>query len=122
MEVADAGFTVTRNFDSPLTVTSVNENGKAAKAGLVEGDMLLEVNGEISGPDIEQALSRLHPGDKIKIRIRNRNGDRVLSWKLDARQEVEFQLRDLPDVSAVQKSRRAAWLRGESEPTGETQP
>jgi predicted metalloprotease with PDZ domain len=118
-EIADAGFVATRNFDSPLAVISVAENSRAEKAGIAEGDIILEVNGEMAPQDLEPALAGLHPGDKLKIRVRNRSGDHELSWKLGAQQEVVFRLKDLASVTPSQMSRRAAWLKGESEVSGE---
>jgi len=122
VEVADPGFVATRNFDSPLTVASVAENSRAKKAGLAEGDILLRVNGEVAGQNLEQTLAALHPGDKIKIRVQNRDGEREMSWKLDGREQVQFQLQDVPSPSAEQRSRRAAWLKGESEAAKEVRP
>ena len=122
VEVADAGFVATRNFDSPLAVTSVEENSRAKKAGLTEGDILLKVNGNVAGQNLEQTLGGLHPGDKIKIRIQNRDGEREMSWKLDGREESQFQLQDLPAITTEQRVRRAAWLKGESEAAKEARP
>jgi predicted metalloprotease with PDZ domain len=121
VEVADPGFVATRNFDSPLTVASVQENGRAKKAGLAEGDIVLKVNGEIAGQNLEQTLAGLHPGDKLKIRVQNRDGEREMSWKLDGREETQFQLQDLPAITPEQGTRRAAWLKGESEAAKECQ-
>jgi len=122
VEVADPGFVATRNFDSPLTVDSVAENSRAKKAGLAEGDIVLRVNGEIAGQNLEQTLAALHPGDKIKIRIQSRDGEREISWKLDGREEPQFQLQDLPAITPEQRVRRAAWLKGESEAVKESRP
>jgi hypothetical protein len=35
---------------------------------------------------------------------------------------VHFELNDMDNISPRQKARRAAWLRGESEASGDTQP
>jgi len=47
--------------------------------------------------------------------VRNHRGDRELHWKLESREQVEFRLVDVDDISPEQKARRAAWLRGEPE-------
>ena len=122
VEVADAGFVATRNFGSPLTVASVEENSRAKKAGLTEGDILLKVNGSVAGQNLEQTLGGLHPGDKLKIRVQTRDGEREMSWKLDGREESQFQLQDLGAITPEQTVRRTAWLKGESEPAKEAHP
>ena len=122
VEVADAGFVAIRNFDSPLTVASVEENSRAKKAGLREGDILLKVNGEVAGQNLEQTLAGLHPGDKLKIRVQNRDGEREMSWKLDGREESQLQLQDLQAITPEQRAHRAAWLKGESEAAKEARP
>jgi predicted metalloprotease with PDZ domain len=122
VEVADAGFLAARNFDSPLTVASVDENSRAKKAGLEEGDIVLKVNGNVAGQNLEETIAALHPGDKLKLRVQNRDGKREMSWKLDGREESQFQLQDLPSITPEQRERRAAWLKGESESPKEARP
>jgi hypothetical protein len=62
----------------------------------------------------------LRAGDAIRLRVRNHHGDHEVHWKLGSREQVEFRLEDLENVTLPQKARRAAWLRGESE--GDVQP
>jgi hypothetical protein len=45
-----------------------------------------------------------------------------MQWKVASREEVEFELKDVDNVTAQEKTRRSAWLRGESEPAGESKP
>jgi predicted metalloprotease with PDZ domain len=121
VEIADPGFVATRNFDSPLIVASVAENSRAKKAGLADGDIVLKVNGN-AGQNLEQTLAGVLPGDKLKIRVQNRDGEREMSWKLDGRKESQFQLQDVPSISPEQSARRAAWLKGESQAAKEARP
>ena len=122
VEVAEAGFVAARNFDSSLTVASVQENSRAKKAGLKEGDIILKVNGEVARQNLDQSITALHSGDKLKIRVQNRDGEREMSWKLDGREESQFRLQDLPAITPEQRARRAAWLKGESEAAKEARP
>lgn len=122
VSLADLGFVAGRNFDTPPTVAHVETGSEAEKAGLAIGDVLLEINGHEPGPDFERKLQQLRAGDTLKLRVRGENGERQLQWKVAAREEVEFELQDVENMSAQQKTSRAAWLRGECQPAGETRP
>ena len=120
--IAEVGFMAGRNFDGPPTVTQVDPGSEAEKAGLASGDVLLEINGHEPTVDFERKLGQLHAGETLQIHVRGDSGDRKLQWKVGAREVVEFELRDVENISAQQKSRRAAWLRGECSPAGDTRP
>ncbi len=49
-----------------VTLTEVNENGAAAKAGLKPGDILLAVDG-VKSPGMQKILFAKKPGDKITV-------------------------------------------------------
>ncbi len=117
---ADPGFTSNRPFGSPPVVTSLPPGGEAERAGLIVGDSILQLNGRAVGGDFGYELAQLRPGDTIRLRVRNHRADHDVHWKLASREQVEFRLQDLENVTVQQKARRAAWLRGVSE--GEAQP
>ena len=115
--VADSGFTASRNFDSPMSVAAVTAGGEAERAGLQVGDTILEIQGQPAGQESRQQLSRLHPGDTVTLRVRGRrSAERELKWKVGGRQEISYEVTDLDQVTAAQRSRRAAWLKGEAQP------
>jgi predicted metalloprotease with PDZ domain len=115
--VPDAGFAASRNFDGPMTVEAVTPGSEAEHAGLQVGDTILEIQGKTPGPD----LARLNPGDTVTAKVRGRRGgERELSWKAGSREENLYEVKDLDRVTPEQKSRRAAWLKGEAQPVGET--
>jgi predicted metalloprotease with PDZ domain len=114
--VPDAGFIASRNFDGPMLVSAVTPGSEAERAGLQVGDTILELQGKSAGQESHQELARLSPGDLLTVKIRSRRGsERELKWKVGGRQEVSYQVRDLVQVSASQRSRRGAWLKGEAE-------
>jgi predicted metalloprotease with PDZ domain len=113
---ADPGFTASRNFDGPMVITAVSPAGEAEKAGLQAGDTILEIHGKPAGQELRQALSRMNPGDTITLKVRGRrSGERELKWKLGSRQEISYQVKDLDSVTAEQRARRAAWLKGDAQ-------
>jgi predicted metalloprotease with PDZ domain len=116
--IADAGFVASRNFDAPMTVTSITPGSEAAAAGLQLGDAVLEINGTPPGQDSSDAISAMTPGDTIAITTRARRGaERELKWKIGSLEETSYELKDMENVTAAQRARRSAWLRGEAEST-----
>ncbi len=114
--IADAGFAASRNFDGPMTVTDVTPAGDAEKSGLQAGDTILEINGARAGQESSEEMARLSPGDSLTLKIRARRGaERELKWKVGGREESSYELKDMENVSAAQRKRRAAWLKGEAE-------
>jgi predicted metalloprotease with PDZ domain len=114
--IADAGFTASRNFDGPMTVSAVNAGGAAEQAGLQVGDTVLEINGERAGEESSQQITQLNPGDAITVRVKPRRGaERELKWKVGSQEESSYELKDVENVTPEQMAQRAAWLKGESE-------
>jgi predicted metalloprotease with PDZ domain len=122
VSVADPGFVAVHNFDAAPAVASVTAGGEAERAGLTVGDDILEANGYAAGSDFEQRLAELRPGDTLHLQVRNSGGERELHWKLAHREEVAFELKDVDNITAQQKARRAAWLKGESGVSEESRP
>jgi predicted metalloprotease with PDZ domain len=114
--IADAGFGASRNFDGPMTVVAVTAGGEAEHAGLQSGDTILEINGKISGQEASKEIARLNPGDNIAVKVRSRRGtERELKLKVGSREEMSYEVKDMDTITPEQRTRRAAWLKGEAE-------
>ncbi|MGA7756040.1 MAG: PDZ domain-containing protein [Candidatus Sulfotelmatobacter sp.] len=114
--VADPGFIGSRNFDGPMAVAAVTPGGEADRAGLQVGDTIVELDGKPAGQESRQQLSRLSAGDTLSVKVRSRRGvERELKWKVGARQEISYEVKDLDRVTPEQRARRAAWLKGEAQ-------
>ena len=117
----DDGFTASRNFDGPLSVGSVTAGGEAERAGLQVGDVVLEIQGKPASQQSRDELAQLKPGETLSLKIRTRRGiERDLKWKVGSRSQVSYEIGDLETVTAAQRARRAAWLKGEGQPDGES--
>jgi predicted metalloprotease with PDZ domain len=113
---ADAGFVASRNFDSPMTVSTVAVDSEAQRAGLQVGDTILEIDGKTAGQESSEAVAGLVAGDTITVKLRaRRGGERELKWRVGSREEITYELKDLEKVTAEQQARRAAWLKGEAQ-------
>lgn len=111
----DPGFSASRNFDGPLTVTAVAAGSDAEQQGLRPGDVILELDDKPVPEDFQRQFSHLAPGETISLKVRHRAGEHELKWKIGSRQEVSYHLKDLDQVSPEQRARRAAWLKGEAQ-------
>jgi predicted metalloprotease with PDZ domain len=121
--VPDAGFAASRNFDGPMSVGAISPGGEAEHAGLQVGDTILELQGKPAGQESRQELARLNPGDTLTVKVRGRRGgERELSWKVGGRSEISYEVKDLAQVTAEQRARRAAWLKGEAQEATEFAP
>jgi predicted metalloprotease with PDZ domain len=113
----DPGFRASRNFDGPLAVDALTPGSDAEEQGLRLGDVIVEFQGKAVAEDFYQQLSRVTPGQTIVLKVRSgRGGERELKWRMGSRQEVSYQLKDLDQITPEQQARRAAWLKGESQP------
>jgi len=95
----------------------VTAGSEAERAGLQSDDTILEINGKTVGEESAQDVAALNSGDTITVKIHTRSGgERELKWKVGSREEVAYRLSDLESVTAEQRARRAAWLKGEAQP------
>ena len=114
--VADAGFVASRNFDGPMTVAAVVPGSDAERSGLQVGEAILEIGGKMAAQEFSEEMAQLTPGDTIALKVRaRRGGERDLKWKVGSREEKSYELKDIEKVTAEQRARRAAWLKGEAE-------
>ncbi len=120
--VADVGFLATRNFDAPPIVALISPDSPAERAGLQVDDSILEINGQPASADFQQKLAALAAGGTLHLKVRNPTGQRELQWKVGSRQEVDLELKDVDNMTPQQKARRAAWLKGESQSSGDLRP
>lgn len=86
---------------SGVYVDSVTENSAALEAGLKEGDVILEVDGNIveTAPELQEIIARHRPGDEVKIKV-NRKG-KELDFNITLRNregETNFLAKDRKEI------------------------
>ena len=116
--VPDFGFAATRIFDAPPVVIWIDPHGEAARAGLQQGDSILEINGQAASADFESKLASVPIGSVLRLKVRTEGVEHELHWKLRQRQEVELRLEDVDNITPQQKARHDAWLEGETQGSG----
>jgi len=107
---ADAGFEAVQKFDQAPVVAEVQPRSEAERAGLKSQDQILQINGQRTGRDFEKQMGNLAPGETLTLLVMREGAQHKLQWKLGSREQTIFQVADLPQVTAQQKARRAAWL------------
>ena len=107
---ADPGFEAVQKFDRSPVVMQVQPQSEAERAGLKPQDQILQLNGHPTARDFGKQMANLAPGTILALQVERQGTRYQFSWKLGGREQTMFQLLDLPEVTAQQKARRAAWL------------
>ena len=111
--VPDAGFRLARRTG---TVESVEPDSAAEKAGVKEGDTVLELNGKAPAGPWEAQLARMHVGDSVRLKLQGPAGTREVTFVLSGRATINYALVELQGATPEQRARRSAWVRGDSQP------
>jgi predicted metalloprotease with PDZ domain len=115
----DLGFAAAENFGAPPLVSAVDADGGAARAGLAVGDSILAINGRIANSDFRrQLVEAAEAGKTLHLRVRNGQSEHEVAWKVGSREQIDYELKDVNNVTPQQRARRAAWLRGEDQSSG----
>ena len=110
-----AGLVTSRAPGQPTTIVRVDDNSAASRLHLLPGDVILEADGKALSGDFNRALQKHDPKAGVHLKIGSANGNlRELDLPLSTHKMDEYQFEDLPAVSPTVRSRRTAFLRGES--------
>lgn len=115
-QVASIGFQVGRRRGGIPVVVSVESDSEAARQGIAPGDAVMQLNAKPAGADFEMQIAAMRPGDTARLTIRSARGERDIKVKLTTREREHYSIEDLPQITSAQRARRAAWLRGDSQP------
>jgi predicted metalloprotease with PDZ domain len=114
LKIADPGFRTTGGLSSSsgATVSQVVPGSPAESAGLVAGDVLLQLNGE-NVPGSMMRWARQHsPGETVKLRVRRDNKELDISFALGTNEMRKYSISEVSHASDKQKKIREGWLRG----------
>jgi predicted metalloprotease with PDZ domain len=113
--ISDPGFDAVQKFDKPPIVVLVQPGSDAARAGLKAGDAIVVVNSKPVAREFGNEIAQVAPGAMLHLSIRRDGVEQNLEWRMGGRKQTIFQLRDVPEITAQQRERRAAWLFDKSE-------
>jgi S1-C subfamily serine protease len=91
---AQAAFTAPVQMDAGegVLISSVDPDGAAAEAGLVRGDIMLEINGESvnSLSEMKNVLAGLEPGSVVQLTVLHGDKTRTLEVELGAMEGLAY--------------------------------
>ncbi len=117
-----AGFTVSNAPGQPPTIMRVDEDSAAARLKLQRGDVILSVNGQPVSGDWNQFLQKQNSHPRLRLRIKSARGEGLsVELPLSTQKIDEYQFIERPGVTALERGRRTAFMRGEAE-RGEPEP
>ena len=114
VKMADLGFWTAggRSPSSAVTVSQVVPGSSAEAAGLLAGDVLLQLNGE-AVPRYLAGRMRVHsPGEIIKLRVKRDTKEMDLSFALGSNDVNNYSIFEVSHATDKQKRIREGWLRG----------
>jgi predicted metalloprotease with PDZ domain len=112
--MADLGFWTTggRAGGSAVAVSQVVPGSSAEAAGLLAGDVLLELNGETAPPFLSGWVRQHAPGEVVKLRVHRDGKVLELSFALGSNETKKYSISEVAHATDTQKRIREGWLRG----------
>ena len=110
------GFTVTRDASSSPTVATVDPSSGASDAGLKDGDVLLQLNGE-SFPRLADRWLREHqPNERVTVKVQRGGESMDISFPLGRLTDSTYQITEIASPTERQRRIRNGILRGITNP------
>jgi predicted metalloprotease with PDZ domain len=107
-----AGIVVDRG-GAGVRLGALPTDGPAARAGLQQGDQLVSIGGSlVTRANWQAALESRKPGDRVKIQVERFGKTLEVELVIEEPRSFDYDLQDLPTVSAEARSLRTRWLTG----------
>jgi S1-C subfamily serine protease len=95
-----------------VTVSQVVPGSSAEAAGLLTGDVLLQLNGEAVPPYLAGRMRVHSPGEIIKLRVKRDTKEMDISFALGSHDVNNYSISEVSHATDKQKRIREGWLRG----------
>jgi len=113
---ATLGFSAERDSGGQWTVTSVDADTSAAKAGLRSGDEIVLWNNSEVPRRLARWLNQQKPGELLRLRIRRGEKDENIELHLGELREKLYQIAESAEASDRARRIREGLLRGTTDP------
>jgi predicted metalloprotease with PDZ domain len=107
---AAPGFRLLHQDGETFEARSVDPDGNAGRAGLKNGDTLVQMNGRAVTGATQDELDQMNPSQKLQLRVRRGSQTLKIKFSLGTRQETEYRIEEIPAATAEQLEVRAGWL------------
>lgn len=109
------GFSAVRSFDGPIVVESIEPGSSAEKAGILQGDVLVEMDHRPLEAPPESLLENFRPGQKVEFQVRRAGQLMKVKFALGFLTETEYSVVEAPNASAEEIALRRGWVEEETE-------
>jgi predicted metalloprotease with PDZ domain len=114
--IADPGFTTSANFSGLAIVDAVEAGSDAAVKGIRAGDVVRQINGE-AVTNFAGQIASLEPESSMRLVVSRGSTTMELTVRTGSRGVTDYEIVNASHVTAEQRARRMAWMRGEAETT-----
>lgn len=111
-KTSDLGFWTGRASGAVVAVAQVAPGSSAETAGLLPGDVLLQVNGENMPVYLPVWVRQHSPGEIINLRVQRDGKEMDISFALGSKDMKNYSISEISHASDRQKQIREGWLRG----------
>jgi predicted metalloprotease with PDZ domain len=112
IEQTSPGFRLGRREDRAIEVQSVDPGSQAEKAGLKQGDVVIQINGHPLTDSFRQELTAMKPGQKLELRVLRDSRKRKIKFSLGSRSQPEYHIEEVKSATPEQLEVRKGWLEG----------
>ena len=110
-ESADYGFWPSRTLNG-MTVAAVESGSAAEAAGVREGDVLVQLDGEPFPRKFTTWLAAQSPGQKVNLRVRRDGEEKQFTFTLGAHSDRRCYVTEAPHTTEKQRRIREGMLHG----------
>ncbi|MGH9714136.1 MAG: M61 family metallopeptidase [Candidatus Acidiferrales bacterium] len=111
VESADFGFWPTRTLGG-MMVAAIESGSAAESAGVKEGDVLVELDGQPFPRRFNTWLSEQAPGQRVKVRLRREGDKKEISFALGSHSDRHCSIYEIPHPTEAQRRVRDGLLHG----------
>jgi predicted metalloprotease with PDZ domain len=109
---ATFGFAIRREGKNPPSVGDLEAGSAAQQAGLLDGDILLSLNGETPPRSSDRWVRDHQPGERVTMKVRRSGEEKEFTFALDRQFEAAYQVVEAPDSTEKQRRIRDGILHG----------
>ena len=105
-------FRLLRQDYGTFEARSVDPDGNAARAGLKDGDILVQINGHAVTDTTQKGLDQMIPGQKLQLKVRRGTQTLKIKFSPGTREETKYRIEEIPEATPEQLALRNGWLGG----------